>query len=168
MTRNPYAPPRAQLEEAPKQPARPSKLFWIRFYLSPVGRTGRLFYWLFGLLPLVFIGLGFGLVVWRTQDGFRYYLTVAILLFWPQVVILARRLHDVNLTGWWAALFWVAPLPPVLLHAPLPPGTGNLVGLLAAIVLGFLPSTEGPNRYGNEPSSKGDIARPQTNVPVGT
>jgi len=151
VTHNPYAPPRARVEEGPRQPLRPGMPFWAHFYLSPAGRTGRLFYWLFGFLPLTLLGGGLGLLVPRTVVGTRYVLTVAILIFWPQVVILVRRLHDLNLAGWWVTLFWLIPLALAFWRTPLPPGTGSVVSWLAAIVIGLFAGTEGPNRYGNDP-----------------
>ena len=167
MTDNPYAPPKARLEEVPKERVRASTPFWAHFYLSPAGRTGRLFYWLFGFLPLTLIGFGLGVVAPRTLEGTRYLLAVSILLFWPQVVILVRRLHDLNLTGWWVTLLWATSLALTLLRAPLPPGTGTVVGWLAAIVIGFFPGTDGPNRYGNDPRGNKSEAPPQTSAPAG-
>ncbi len=99
-----------------KRPSSPPGQGRPHFYLSPTGRTGRLFYWLFGFLPLILLGVGAGLVVPPTQAGTRYLLTAVILLFWPQVVVLARRLHDLNLTGWWVTLFWLIPLALALLR----------------------------------------------------
>ena len=91
------------------------------------------------------------MLVPRTQEGTRYLLTVSILLFWPQGVILARRLHDLNFAGGWVILFWIIPLALAFLHTPLPPGTGTAASWLAAVVLGLIPGTLGPNRYGNDP-----------------
>ena len=167
MTRNPYAPPGARVGDVPTPSVRASAPFWAHFYLWPTGRTGRLFYWLFGFLPLTLLGVGAGLLVPRTQEGTRYLLTVSILLFWPQGVILARRLHDLNLAGSWVALFWIIPLALALLQTPLPPGTGTVVAWVAAVVLGLIPGTAGPNRYGNDPRGTTSVARDQTSAPAG-
>lgn len=161
MNRNPYAPPKAPVDEVTKPSAGARMPFWAHFYLLPTGRTGRLFYWLFGFLPLTLIGVGVGFVVPRTQEGARYTLTILLLLFWPQGVILARRLQDLNLAGWWVTLFWLIPLALVLLHAPLPSGTGTTVSWLAAVILGLVPGTQGPNKYGNDPRAKAAVARSQ-------
>jgi len=164
VSRNPYAPPRARVEEAPNQSVRARMPFWAHFYLSPIGRTGRLFYWLLGFLPLTLLGIGAGLVVPRTQEGTRYLLTGVILLFWPQAALLARRLHDLNLSGWWVTLFWFIPIALALLHAPFPPATGTLLAWLAAIILGLIPGTDGENNYGNDPRGKMNAARTQTSA----
>ena len=164
MTQNPYAPPSARVEEPPEPSAASGRgrRFWGRFYLSPVGRTGRLFYWLFGFIPLALIGVCFGIFLPRTHDATRYVLIGAILAFWPQVAILARRLHDLNLTGWWVTLFWALPAALVLLDIPLPPGTGSTVQWLAAVILGLIPGTPGPNRYGNDPRGNTGMTGSQT------
>jgi len=158
---NPYAPPTARVEDAPK-PRAVAGRYWVRFYLSPLGRTGRLFYWLFGFLPLTVLGLGLGFFLPRTLGGARYLLVATILLIWPQAVVLARRLHDINVTGWLVALFWALPLALVLLHVPVPSGSGTLVGWLGSVVLGLIPGTRGPNRYGNDPSGNSSVPPPQT------
>ena len=131
--------------------------FWAAFYLSPTGRTSRLFYWLFGFVPLTLLGVGFGFLLPRTPDAARYFLPAAILVLWPQAVILARRFHDINLTGWLVTVFWALPAALVLLHAPVPPGTGTIAGWLGAIALGLIPGTRGSNRYGNDPRGNSSL-----------
>jgi len=159
VTRNVYAPPAARVADTPRPSAALGRI-WARFYLSPMGRTGRLFYWLLGFVPLTVVGFGLAILVLRTQEP-RYFLIAAVLLFWPQAVILARRLHDINLTGWWVILYWVIPIALVFLHIPLPQGSGVMGTWLAAIILGFIPGTRGPNRYGNDPRGNPSVARSQ-------
>ena len=152
MTENPYAPPKARIEEVPAQSARASKPFWVRFYLSPFGRTGRLFYWLFGFLPLALIGLGTGFFLSRVPDGTRYVLAVVLLLLWPQAVVIARRLHDLNRPGWFVVLFWT--IPYALNDTHFPSGLGTAASFFCAVVLGAVPGTDGPNKYGDDPRRK--------------
>lgn len=152
MTENPYAPPKAAVEEPPAASARTGALFWVRFYLSPYGRTGRLFYWVFGLLPLLLVGLVAGYFMSRGPEGLRYLPAFVFLLVWPQLVLFVRRLHDMNLSGWWAVLFWVVPY--VIGHTPLLPGTGTLLSFFAALVLGLIPGTARRNRYGPNPQTQ--------------
>ena len=153
MTHNPYAPPGAPVEDAITRPAAPRQgmPFWAAFYLSPAGRTGRRFYWLFGFLPLALLGLVVGALRLKTPEAVRYVLTGILLLVWPQAVILARRFHDLNFSGWWVAVLWLLPGALVLLRAPVPPQTGTVLVWLGALVLGLIPGTRGPNRYGNDP-----------------
>jgi hypothetical protein len=58
LTHNPYAPPGSAVEQTPTRSITPKGAlpFWAASYLSPRGRTGRLFYWLFGFLPLTLVG----------------------------------------------------------------------------------------------------------------
>lgn len=98
------------------------------------------------------MGAAAGFVAVRVEDGLCYMLIGTLLLLWPQVVILARRLHDLNVSGLWVVLFWVIPMVFVRLDTPLPPATGTLVVWLAAVVMGCIPGTRGPNKYGDDPS----------------
>jgi uncharacterized membrane protein YhaH (DUF805 family) len=158
MTDNPYAPPKARVEEVSTRTNRASRKFWVRFYLSPFGRTGRLFYWLFGILPLVLISFGFGFYTSRNPDAARFMPLVLGACFWPQVVMLVRRLHDLNLPGWWVVLFWVVAAAIAYVDLPLPPGTKGLVTLAASLVLGLIPGTDGANRYDGDPRGTSAVA----------
>jgi uncharacterized membrane protein YhaH (DUF805 family) len=160
VTHNPYAPPGARVEEV--APRRRGGHFWARFYLSPTGRTGRLFYWLLGFIPLSLVGLSLGFLLPRTPDGMLYFVGVAGLFFWPQVVILARRLHDINLNGWWVMLSWAFPLVLFLGNTPLPSGAMTIVQWVAVGILGLIPGTRGPNKYGDDPRSNTSAARSET------
>jgi uncharacterized membrane protein YhaH (DUF805 family) len=160
VTHNPYAPPGARVEEA--APRRRGGHFWARFYLSPTGRTGRLFYWLLGFIPLSLVGFCLGLLLPRTPEGILYSVAAGAILLWPQAVILARRLHDLNLAGWWATLFWVIPLMAFLMHTLLPAGGGPTIQWFAAATLGLIPGTRGPNEYGNDPRGNASAARSET------
>lgn len=154
-------PEKSAVQEEPgRAPAPRGGLpFWAAFYLWPAGRTSMLFYWLFGFLPLTLTGFTFGFLVAHTPDAARYLLPEVILFIWPQWVVLARRFHDINMTGWWVALFWALPAARLLLHAPVPPGTVAMVGWLGAIVIGLVPGTRGANRYGSDPMANPGAAR---------
>ena len=151
--KNPYAPPRSRVEEVSTQSVLPSGAFWVRFYLSPVGRTSRLHYWLFGLLPLTLMAFAAGFFIPRTRAGIYYHIAFGLLIFWPYIVILARRLHDLNLMGWWAAIYWLIPVGVVFMETSLqlPRAAGSNLNFIAAMVLGLFPGTAGPNRYGSDP-----------------
>jgi len=153
VTRNPYAPPNAPVADVPSPSAAPrGRLrFWVRFYLWPSGRTGRLFYWVFGFVPLTLIGVGLGFYATRTPDGLLYVAIGGLLIFWPQVVLFARRFQDINLSGLWVVPIIAFPGVLYFLDAPLPPGTRNIVNWLAAVILGVVPGTRGPNKYGSDP-----------------
>lgn len=54
--------------------------------------------------------------------------------------IFVRRLHDLDLSGWWVLLVMV-------------PLLGGLIALLAIIALLVIPGSAGANRYGPEPDA---------------
>ena len=75
-------------------------------YFQPEGRASRAEYWLFILFcALVSIALNissrmmFGKNIAANIDLF-----VQVILFFPCLMVSARRLHDVNRTGWWLLL----------------------------------------------------------------
>ena len=151
MSENPYAPPGSRVEDVSTQSVLAGRAFWVRFYLSPVGRTARLHYWLFGLLPLFLIGITSGYFIPPTLDGIRYQLAIGFLVFWPQTAIIVRRLHDLNWMGWWAAVYWLIPVALFFVGTSLPGGAGRDLSLIAAMALGLFAGTVGPNRYGSDP-----------------
>jgi len=72
---------------------------------------------------------------------------VATMLLWPLIAIAAKRLHDLNRSGWW------------LLVLPAISAAARLSGLdrwsvtfwIALVVLGAIPGTRGDNRFGADP-----------------
>ena len=72
-------------------------------YFNFNGRGARSEYWWFVLFTII---LEFGGSVWDASmgdtsgNGFMYWCAVAI-TFFPSIAAAARRLHDVNKSGWW-------------------------------------------------------------------
>lgn len=62
--------------------------------------------------------------------AFWLLLIVGIVLFFPSLSMLIRRLHDTNRSGGW---FWIQLIP--------------TIGAIVILVFTLLPSTAGPNRY---------------------
>lgn len=123
-------------------------LAWL--FLSPFGRLGRHAYWLgFGFIWAV-IAIAVRLW-WLSLDGSVNLETLVIpdfinsnplfpylffILQWLELAFVIKRCQDSGLTGFAALLVFV----PVL-------------NLLAVVIFGFLPSSEGPNRFGPAPNS---------------
>ena len=132
----------------------------LRRYADFRGRARRREYWLFILLswllmgPIVAVGLAVG---WWPYDGqgkldllpagatlaekgiTAALIAVALALFIPWLAVQVRRLHDGNRGAWnliWNAIPWI--------------------GSLVLFVLMILPGTEGPNRYGRDPTEEVD------------
>ncbi|MBO7611102.1 MAG: DUF805 domain-containing protein [Elusimicrobia bacterium] len=95
------------------------------------GRAGRKVFWLFTLntiiidLVLSYFLNNLGVV------GVILSVAFSILLFFPTLGLDVRRLHDINLSGWWVLIFII----PIL-------------GFVALLVFACTPGTEGENKYG--------------------
>ena len=79
------------------------------------------------------------------------------LMFWIRVNVNIKRLHDINLSGWWLVLFESFPIIGLL---ALGLGLGFVVSgvivvigyLSGFIVLGFLKGNKGENKHGAPPT----------------
>lgn len=97
---------------------------------------------------------------------------IAIFVIYSQTALMVKRLHDRNLRGWIAAVFWLPlifpSIPPPLKQflktgfdseaTPLFIGTTAVIGAIIMAIaiwlfveLGFLRGTPGSNKYGDEP-----------------
>lgn len=98
------------------------------------GRIPRVVYWSYGLLCLLFWGVGgVGGALVGGQDGVAVGVGLAALLtLWPIYAIACKRWHDRDMSGWWSLVGFVP----------------YLGGIVSFIVCGCLRGTEGPNRFG--------------------
>jgi uncharacterized membrane protein YhaH (DUF805 family) len=118
--------------------------------LSPIGRVSRKVYWYGLAFNWVIIALAanmwvkslpgdvdLGALTFGDFMGSNPLFPVLfVVVTWFEMALLIKRLQDVGLPGFLAFLAFV----PVL----------NFLGVLT---LGFLPSAQGPNRYGPQPDS---------------
>ena len=98
------------------------------------GRAGRKVFWMFTLNLLVI-----NLILNYLLNRFDYVgiiigIVFSVIMFFPILGLDVRRLHDINLSGWWVLLCFI----PVL-------------GIVAIIVYGCIPGTESENKYGPVP-----------------
>lgn len=112
----------------------------LRQYVGFSGRARRSEFWWFILfIVLVQIGttvLDLALGTYSEESDWGLFSGVAaLLLFLPSIAVLFRRLHDIDMSGWW----WLLTLVPCL-------------GFILYIVWGCIDSTPGENRFG--PSEK--------------
>lgn len=128
---SPYAPPQAQVgEQLPEYGE--LKVF------STSGRIGRVRYlgWSMALM-LAFLPIG-GVILgsFALSDALAGLLTIAacLALVVASVCIGVQRLHDMGWSGW----LWLLNFVPV-------------VGSVFALLMLFMPGTDGPNRYGPPP-----------------
>jgi uncharacterized membrane protein YhaH (DUF805 family) len=142
-------------------------------YTSFAGRISRKPFWIGGLVLgvvvlIIVFAIGFieGLLYDEPGRGFRIVIAlVQIAALFPYAALLAKRFHDRDRSGWFAALLLV---PSVLFGLTTALGfTGDALhktwidyayrGLIAVILvwflveLGVLRGTAGSNRYGPDP-----------------
>jgi uncharacterized membrane protein YhaH (DUF805 family) len=137
---------------------------FVWYFLSFKGRISRQEFWLgyIGLVlvllilrrPLQEFGLHWLRPVGRSweQDEMLValwlpVLTAAMVTLWPICAIYAKRLHDLNLSGW-----WMLALPAITIFetaARLDPW--NLLVLVTIATFGLMRGTPGENRFGDDP-----------------
>lgn len=106
-----------------------------QIYLSPKGRCSRRFYWLFYFVPSLVLGVLLGLTVRSLGDRApEIIIALLLLLAWPSVVMHIKRWHDIGRSGWFSLL-----------------GLIPVLGFIVVLVLGLIPGTKGPNKYGPSP-----------------
>ena len=118
---------------------------WLFFNFR--GRISRKAYW----LAYFFINVVLGLFFRRSFNPETLELSIAtpvlgVLLLLPALIgiiaIAVKRLHDFNLPGWIVAFMLV----PIFF-----PTIALTVLVIGYLVIGLIPGTAGPNRYGDAP-----------------
>ncbi|MBR0693031.1 DUF805 domain-containing protein [Bradyrhizobium lablabi] len=135
------------------------------YFLSTNGRISRQEFRL-GYFGLILVDV---LIIrtWRnlTIPRVRYYnvpdlnppldlapLLAVLITLWPLVAVLVKRLHDLNVSGWWLLLVLAAPAVADAIHIKI-----WFPYLLLLAVLGFLPGRSGDNRFGRDPLARAGI-----------
>lgn len=150
----------------------------MRRYFEFAGRSSRSEFWffiLFLIILLIVASIIDQVVLGSNGPGILYFaVTVAHLI--PGLSVSVRRLHDIDRTGLWVLLFWLAPILVSLIGMIMMGGsifmmmsgddTAAMAGLttmgaglmlialldlivvIVAIVFYATPGTPGPNRYG--------------------
>lgn len=142
-------------------------MYWylevMKKYAVFSGRARRTEYWMFQLVnffaALAFVLIFVALMPSTTGDGEKpVALMVWVFLFCayvlatmiPGLAVSVRRLHDVDLSGWWLLLSFIP------------------MGGLAIFVLHVLDGTPRPNRYGPDPKGRGFSPNAMQYAPYGT
>lgn len=118
----------------------------VRFFFSPQGRIGNAAYLLgFAFLSPLFFLFNIGteaLARGAVKSPASFMIPVlGFFLIWAMLVLIVKRLHDLNLRGWW----WLIPMATqILITLPL---------LYAAtLTMGLMQGDSGRNRFGAPPS----------------
>ncbi|MEJ7928802.1 DUF805 domain-containing protein [Ramlibacter sp. AN1015] len=96
----------------------------LRNYATFRGRAGRPEFWWFMLFATLASMVA-------AVFGERINLVVTVLLLLPAIAVTARRLHDIDRSGWWQLV-----------------GMVPLVGWIVVLYWYVQPSQPGPNRFG--------------------
>jgi len=134
------------------------------YFLSLKGRVSRQEFWLGQALLIVLVALleikltAYFLAMRQPESGVwsrdAFELTLALpfyfisaVLFWPVTAIVVKRLHDLNLSGWWVAVSLTLSYVSAVINSC------SLIFLFmtAVMVAGLPPGTQGQNRFGNDP-----------------
>ena len=100
----------------------------IQVYFSWRRRVSRKTYWLFGLLPAAMYAL-YAYVLPELSGWLTALILAAVII--PSTMINIKRSHDRDRSGWFS----------LLLLLP-------IVGIWPLVEFGFLPGTDGHNRFG--------------------
>jgi len=107
---------------------------WKYVLFSFDGRINRGKFWLATavMLPLSIAAV----IIDRGETGTASIVATLVILY-PSIAVGVKRCHDRDRSGWFVLLSLVP-----------------IVNLWYAIEVGFLPGTEGPNSFGNDPLSQ--------------
>ena len=143
-----------------------------QFYFSLSGRISRTQYWLRFFLPVFAVGFVLNLMETIGVGGARTVsLAFNLLMLWPGVAVLVKRIHDRNKSG---ALVWLLYVPLLvaivitiiaIIGSVMNGGEAGVLGFLAGslwvlvigvaiwffIEFGCMRGTIGPNRFGPDP-----------------
>jgi uncharacterized membrane protein YhaH (DUF805 family) len=133
------------------------------------GRLPRLRYFLLSLIPAavafatgIFLAMnaGAGLAVF-SEPRLVACMVVLVLAWIVGLSLTVRRLHDLNLSGWWILAIWIVPaaLEAGAVQALNNPQLGSLLSSVASLLIGLwlclAPGTRGANRFGPDPRGAG-------------
>ena len=108
-------------------------------YVNFKGRARRKEYWGFTLFyELIFAILG---AFAFTGIGVILFLVVFVATLPPSISLTVRRLHDINLSGWFT-LYMLIMLIPVI---------GEAIAIIISIVIGVVQGSAESNKFGENP-----------------
>ena len=108
-------------------------------YTNFKGRARRKEYWGFTLFyALIFAILG---AFAFTGIGVILFLVVFVVTLPPSISLAVRRLHDINLSGWFT-LYMLIMLIPVI---------GEAIAIIISIVIGVVQGSAESNKFGENP-----------------
>jgi uncharacterized membrane protein YhaH (DUF805 family) len=94
------------------------------------------------------------LLYWLTESRFALLLLICALpIVYSNIVLAIKRLHDLNLSGWW--VFWIALIGAVIDQIDESRMLNYALTVGQFALLWLARGTDGPNRFGPDPSIAG-------------
>jgi uncharacterized membrane protein YhaH (DUF805 family) len=133
------------------------------------GRLPRLRYFLLSLIPAIIafaagivLAIDFARGLAGLQEPLLVACAVVFVLAWiVGLSLTVRRLHDLELSGWWILAIWIVPaaLEAGAVQWLNNPQLGSTLSSVAALLIGLwlclAPGTRGANRFGPDPRGTG-------------
>ena len=73
-------------------------------------------------------------------------LFMMLVILWPTTAVCVKRLHDLNLSGWWTLSIFAVPYVSYAIHV-----SAWIIVLVAIALLCLIPGSRGANRFGSDP-----------------
>jgi uncharacterized membrane protein YhaH (DUF805 family) len=150
MSRNPYTPPVATVQDAAELSDLPAhQPGTLGFFFSTKGRLNRKHFWANGILsallsPVLFLLIGAVIrLPWLPAVGM-------VVAAGSSVALVVRRTHDFGYSGWWSSVL-VASLvlvAPILARVGVSVYWAFLILILLLSVFGLIPGDRAANKYG--------------------
>jgi len=112
-------------------------------YVDCAGRMSRKMYWVFGVFGLFIftilatVFLYFATAAMGLGRELSFYISLSIIFIatlWPFLSVTIKRLHDIDLTGWFSLIALVP-----------------YINLLFVLLVGLVPGNKATNKYGPNP-----------------
>lgn len=134
-----------------------TELSLSQIYFSFEGRINRSTYWLKYFLPVIGVSILLVILLFAVPALTAVLGLILIIPYiWATIAVSIKRLHDINLSGWW--YMYLAVIPGVVSGIASFSGSfsvamifsslSTITGIALFIMNGFVPGTKGQNNYG--------------------
>jgi uncharacterized membrane protein YhaH (DUF805 family) len=116
----------------------------LRHYAVFSGRAPRSAYW-FWVLFICLVGLAAGMIdamLFPGKESGPFNQLTFLVLLLPGLAVGARRLHDIDRSGWWQLL------------------TLTVIGVIPLLIWSCMKGTDGSNRFGPDPLAQDEGTHP--------
>ena len=126
----------------------------LRLFFSFYGRISRAKYWTGWAVSYAVIAAAMAVWAFMPSSGGMSFAVGLICLtcVFTLIPIAVKRLHDLDITGWWVAVFIVVYGFAVAPREPTVTSLGSVALFIAVVWLGSKKGDQGGNRHGSVPS----------------